>query len=190
MIKALHRDLEEKGYNVLLTREPGGTLFSEKVRSLLLVEGKGISATTELLLILAARNDHVEKVISPELARGMIVLCDRFIDSTIVYQGFAAGLDPDEVEKLACHIVPLIPDCTFLLDLPLHESIKRRDGRQEFPDTMEQKELSFHEQVRFGFLAIAKKYPQRIHVLDASESVEQIFEKARVSVLNMIREKA
>jgi dTMP kinase len=190
LIQALFEELRRGGYDVLLTREPGGTPFAEKVRSLILVEGKEVSSKTELLLILAARNDHLEKVIFPSLERGTVVLCDRFVDSTVVYQGFAAGHDAEEVEALANEIIPHTPDCTFLLDLPLHESIKRRGERKGVvDDKMELKDSSFHEQVRVGFLAVAKKHPERIHILDARESVDTLFQKAMDIVLKKIREK-
>jgi len=197
LIKALFKELQKLGYDVLLTREPGGTSFAEKVRSLILVEGREVSAKTELLLILAGRNDHVEKVILPALERGAIVLCDRFVDSTVVYQGFAAGQDANEVEGLASEIIPHIPDCTFLLDLPLHESLKRRGRRQEeseyqkqdkLDDKMERKDTSFHERVRLGFLAVANNHPERIHVLDAREPVEILLQQALESILKKIRD--
>jgi len=190
LIVALFHELQRQGFDALVTREPGGTPFAEKVRHLVLVEGKEVSSKTELLLVLAGRNDHVEKVIMPALERGAIVLCDRFLDSTIVYQGYAVGHDMDEVEKLARQVVPLIPDCTFLLDISTDESMKRRSGRkEENPDKMERKDRVFHDQVRLGFLSLAERYPKRIVVLDAHESLENLFQKAFTHVMKVMREK-
>lgn len=179
LIKTLFETLQQQGHEVLVTREPGGTLCAEHIRTLILEEGKEISSKTELLLVLAARNDHVEKVIQPALERGAIVLCDRFIDSTVVYQGYAAGQNMQEVELLARTVVPLLPDCTLLLDIPVSEGVKRREKRKQVAiDKMEKRDLVFHEQVRSGFLALAKSHHERIVVLDARESVEMLFQKA------------
>lgn len=190
LITALFHELRKRGLDVLVTREPGGTTFAEKVRTLILVEGKEISPKTELLLFLAGRNDHVEKVILPALERGTIVLCDRFVDSTVVYQGYAAGHEAAEVERMARQVIPLSPDCTFLLDISIDEGVKRRQGRREESlDTMEQRDLAFHDRVRLGFLSLAEKYPERICVLDAHESVEDLFQKALAHVLKRMQEK-
>ena len=178
LMYTLSEALQKAGHDVVVTREPGGTAFSEKVRSLLLIEGNEISAKTELLLVLAARNEHMEKVILPALQKGCVVLCDRFVDSTVVYQGYAAGHDPAAVEAMANEIIPRLPDCTFLLDLPVEESVQRRKGRDAVIDKMEQKDCAFHEEVRRGFLAVAKAHPERICILDARETVSALCQKA------------
>lgn len=177
LAKAVLNELQRRGYEVLLTREPGGTELAEAIRKLFLSDTYPHSPRTELLLVLAARNDHVEKVIQPALDRGAIVLCDRFIDSTVVYQGYATVQNIDEIESLALQAVPLLPDQTFLLDIPLQESVVRRKRRaSEALDKIEKQKEEFHERVRQGFLEHAKKYPKRIVSLDSMKSVSELFD--------------
>lgn len=163
------------------TREPGGTPFAEQARSVLLSFSKSypMSPLTEVLLLLAARSDHVEKTIAPALQEGKCVICDRFIDSTMAYQAYGRGGDYASLWRLCLEAVPLIPNLTFYLDLPLNEAFSRLTRRQQDKrDRMESEQESFHERVRNGFLDLSKRYPQRIVVLDASQSEELVAQKA------------
>lgn len=167
--------MTERNQAHLVTREPGGTPLGERLRDTVLDTGTGgISAKTELLLFLAARLEHMEKVIFPHLANGCVVLCDRFIDSTVAYQGYGRKLNPAEVWSLALEIVPVLPDVTFYLDVPTEVGFKRIAHRQEGIDRLEREAFSFHERVREGFLSLARAYPDRITVLDASRSKEVV----------------
>ena len=159
------------------TREPGGTPVAEELRSLLLHahKGNGMLPLTELLIILAARLEHVEKVISPALDDGSTVLCDRFVDSTMAYQAYARGYPSDRVWDLAIDIVPLLPDLTFYLDVSPEISLSRVKQRSGGAlDRLEAEDLHFHERVREGFLTMARRCADRIVILDASTSEEAL----------------
>jgi dTMP kinase len=163
--------LERAGRRVLVTREPGGTPLGAELRTLLLHETFSLSPRAELFLLLADRAEHVERTIRPALARGEIVLCDRFSDSTLAYQAYGRELPLDEVaatETIARG--GLTPDLTFLLDCPTEVGLGRTHARRgaASADRFESEEVAFHERVRAGFLALARAEAGRIHRLDAS----------------------
>ena len=169
----------DRGREVKCTREPGGTPIAESIRELLLSNsiGEKMTAEAELLLFSAARAQHVAHVIQPVLARNGVVLCDRFYDSTTAYQGYGRGMDMGFLEKLnAFCTAGRAPDITFLLDLPLEESRRRLALRrgENGADRMEGEGNAFHELVRQGFLDIARKHPGRVHVIDASRTVQEV----------------
>jgi len=161
----LTKRLEALGRRVVRLREPGGTQLGEDLRKLLLHRSTRMSAEAELLLFLAARAELVRRVIRPALAEGTVVLCDRFSDSTLAYQGFGRGLDLDLIRRLDAFATDdLAPDLTVLLDLPV------ADGRRRAPpdeDAIQQEDDAFHDRVRQGYLALAKAEPERWLVLDA-----------------------
>ncbi len=171
--------LRKCGREVLCTREPGGTPMAESIRTLLLSrqEGETVTPEAELLLFGAARAQHVANLIAPFVAKGGIVLCDRFYDSTTAYQGYARGLDLAFIQQLnefCCGECK--PDITFLFELPLKESRRRlaaRKGEAE-PDRLEEEDNAFHQAVHDGFLKIAELNPERIHVIDAMKSRDEI----------------
>jgi dTMP kinase len=159
------------------TREPGGTLVAEELRALLLHahKGNGMLPLTELLIILAARLEHVEKVIFPALDNGSTVLCDRFVDSTMAYQAYGRGYPAERVWDLSIDIVPLLPDLTFYLDVSPEIALPRVERRQQgVRDRLEAEDVHFHERVREGFLTMARQCQDRIVVLDASMSEEAL----------------
>ncbi len=173
--RLLAEHLEKAGIPALRTREPGGTEGAEQIRNLLVRGNTDWEKTTELLLHFAARVEHVEKVIKPALAVGNTVICDRFIDSTLAYQGYGHGLGVDiihMVQHLA--IGTFQPDLTFILDLPPDTGIARANSRHGMDNRYEQMGLAFHRRVREGFLTIARNNPGRCHVLDATRQVEEI----------------
>lgn len=176
--------LQDKGYEVVKTREPGGTKLSEAIRSLVLDPASSVTIgkRAELLLFLAARAQHLEEVILPALRSGKVVVCERFHDSTIAYQGNAHHLGMAHVETLCQHAFEhLEPDCTFFLDLLPEEGIKRITSQRKAPlDKMEQTDIHFHHEVRQGFLHLADQYPKRIVILDALQSPEKVFKDALV----------
>ncbi len=187
LVTSLVKALSAEGFSITSTREPGGTVLGNKIRQLLLEQEKGsISDRAELLLFLASRAQHVDKLILPALNDGHTVLCDRFSDSTIAYQGFARGLGEKEIANL-CHYATggLTPDITFLLDIDPVIGFKRLKNAKERAgavDRIESEALTFHNKVREGFLSIAKNSPERVRIIDASESPEVIFDE----VLKMI----
>lgn len=162
-IALLKAALERDGRRVCVTREPGGDAVAEGVRQLLL--SQEMSPRAELLLFLASRAQNVERVIKPELEQGAVVLCDRFIDSSVAYQGVARGLGRDTVAELNEFATGgLLPDITFLLDLDPQTGLMRQTDRNR----MEEESLAFHLRVRQGYLQEAERSPNRFCVLDAS----------------------
>lgn len=174
-IKLLDEYLRKNGYGTLLTREPGGTEIGDKIRRILLDSAnKKMHPITELLLYGASRSQHIEELIRPALADGKIVLCDRYSDSTTAYQGAARRLDLkklDEMDKIATS--SLKPDLTIVIDITAKEGLGRAT-RRGIPDRLEQENLDFHERVREGYLAIAKKEPDRVLVVDGSKDIETV----------------
>jgi len=175
--------LERAGVETLLTREPGGTKLSEEIRDMLLDASRGpIDARTELLLYVASRAQLVERVIRPALARGVTVLCDRFMDASVAYQGWARGLGEELVDELNAFAVgECVPDRTFLLDLPVEAGFSRGPERRESDgvrtkDRLELEERSFHERVREGYLRLAGRNPGRVVVVDATAPLQAVLE--------------
>ncbi len=179
VIAALAARLAERGCTVETTREPGGPPLAERIRELLLApEGGGMLPVTELLLMFAARAENLARVIRPALARGAVVLSDRFTDASHVYQGAARGLGDAPVEWLASFVHDDIePDLTLLLDVPVAVAHQRRVARGA-GDRMERENGDFHEKVRAAYLARAKAYPSRIRVIDAARPAAEVIEEA------------
>lgn len=176
LIRHLAEQMEKRGSAFLITREPGGSPLGEKVRALLLESQDCIDARSELLLFLAARAEHVTRVIEPALARGEIVLCDRFTHSTLAYQGYGRGLNLEELQGLCSFAAHgLKPDLTLYLDVPVAIGKKRREQRSA-ADRMEREEITFHEKVRAGFLDMAKG--GEMYVIDARAQAEEVAQKA------------
>jgi dTMP kinase len=170
-IVMLRDALAADGRRVLALREPGGEPVAEAIREVLLFATAPVTDSAELLLFLAARAQLVEHVIRPALAEGQIVLCDRYSDSTVVYQGHARGQDVETVRQLNAFATRgLTPDLTLLLDIPPEEGLARQGERNR----MEQEPLDFHRRVRDGYLTEARRDPARITVIDASQSLEDV----------------
>ncbi len=167
--------LQQQGAQVLVTREPGGTPAGEAIRAILLAPDMVLGEQAELLLYLAARAEHVRTVVRPALAAGQIVLCDRFCDSTLVYQSMVRGLPLATVQAANDFATGgLAPDLTFLFDAdPL--LLQARLGKRGGADRMEKEGLAFQQAVRQGFLTLAAHCPARIVTLDASRSEEEVF---------------
>ena len=179
----LARALTEKGHTVLKTREPGGSPLSECLRELILNPAApfAISDKAELLLFLAARAQHLEERILPALHRGEIVICERFNDSSIAYQGCARHLGMKYVQSL-CKLVAQEPDRTLFLDLNPEEGMKRIKDKKKL-DRLEQEEIQFHQEVRQGFLHLADAHPERIVVLDASLPTSELVQLAQKALM-------
>jgi dTMP kinase len=180
-IRALENYLRQAGRSCLTTCEPGGTGLGVLIRKLLLEVGEyQIASGTELFLYLADRAQHVSEIILPALSAGKIVLCDRFTDSTLAYQGYGRGLDLQQLRQLnSIASAEAQPDLTFLLDCPVECGLARTARRSsEQPsgreDRFEREEIEFHERVRAGFLEMARAEPERFRVIDASRSIESI----------------
>jgi dTMP kinase len=184
LISSLYNYLsEEKKRFVVKSFEPGATSFGKEIRNMLLHrEDLILSPRSELFLFLADRAHHVDVLIQPALDSGLIVICDRFIDSSIAYQGYARGvIDLDKLEQMCLFATNgLIPDLTFYLDLDPKISMKRIKGEK---DRLEKEEIEFHENVRAGYLELAKMHKHRIYQIDASKTKEEVFQEAK-TILN------
>ena len=169
---ALAELLQAQGRSVIRTREPGGTPAAEAIRGILLDPAfAGLDDRAEALLFAAARGDHAQRVIRPALRRGDIVVCDRFMDSSMAYQGIARGLGPDVVANLSLWATDgLVPDLTVVLDIDPQVGL----GRVSSPDRLESEPLEWHRRVREGFVEIARRDPRRYLVLDAGRPPEDL----------------
>lgn len=167
--------LREQGVSVVLSREPGGTPLAERIRELLLEPGEeAMSADTELLLMFAARAQHIDQVIAPALAKGAVVLCDRFTDATYAYQGGGRGLPMARIATLEQFVqASLRPDLTLVFDLPVEVGLSRAAARGRL-DRFEQEGRNFFEAVRQTYLDRAAEQPQRYRVLDASQPLDAV----------------
>lgn len=192
-LKALLAYLRSAGRDVSETRDPGGTPIGRRIRALLLdPENAGLAPAAELFLYEASRTQLVHEVIRPALARGRIVLCDRFTDSTVAYQGYGRGLDLALIARLnALATEGLHPDLTFFLDLDpaagLLRAAQRVADRQERRDRIEEEVLAFHQRVRSGYRAIAAAEPERVVVLDAARDTAEIEGRIRQRAEALLR---
>ncbi|MFT4256854.1 MAG: dTMP kinase [Pseudoxanthomonas sp.] len=174
-LAAIRELLQSRGLDVVVTREPGGTPLAERIRELLLsARDETVAADTELLLLFAARAQHVREVIRPALRRGAWVLSDRFTDSSYAYQVAGRGLDEAFVAELERRVVGLRPALTLLLDLDVREGRARAAGRDLWPDRIESEHDDFFERVREGFRKRAAADPQRFRVIDAAQTPVQV----------------
>lgn len=180
--------LDRRAIHVTLTREPGGTALAERVRQVVLERGEErLSPVTETLLMFAARGIHVDNLIRPALARGDWVVCDRFTDATLAYQGGGRGIDPAWIAALASLVqAGLRPDCTLLLDLPVPQGLERARSRHAgATDRFEAEAQAFFERVRAAYLELASREPKRIRVIDASVPLEAV-ERQVAAVLEQL----
>lgn len=177
--------LKKQGYDVLVTREPGGTVVSDQIRDVLMnLKNVSIVPRTEILLFLAARAQHVEGLIRPALKAGKLVLCDRFGDSTLAYQGYGHQTDLDNLRYLLNYATGgLTPDLTLLLDIPVEVGLERKRKNDSEWNRLDAYEEAFHKRVRKGYLELAKLEPNRWQVIDASKDKEQVQEAMRQAVM-------
>ena len=186
--KLLREYLEGKGRKVSLTREPGWGAMGKLIRHLILEEKElDIHPLTELYLFCADRVQHVKDYITPRLENGEVVICDRYFDSTIVYQGYGRQLDLYTVKKLAeASTLDVIPDITFLLNLPVKEGLKRLDLRDQTTNRMDEEPLEFHELIRQGYISEANLNSNRIKIVNASHDTEAVQNQIRSLIDNIL----
>ena len=179
LIRKIYDHFIAQGQDVVLTREPGGTPMAEQIRALLLSVNheEKMCNDTELLLMYAARAQHLSQVILPALEAGKTVLCDRFTDASFAYQCAGRGLSEDKLLLLNANFVSRMPDFTFWLDAPIEIGMNRARARGEL-DRFEQEKVTFFEKVRAGYETLSIRHPERVKRLDASQSPEQVFEQA------------
>lgn len=183
--------LRDRGYDVVESREPGGTQLAEGVRKLVLDASLPLTTDTQTLLYLAARSEHVDKLLRPSLAAGKIVICDRFSDSTLVYQGLAQGKSLTELDRLrqlnAFATGSLVPDLTLIFDASPEKLLARR-AQRGVNDRYEQQGLEFQKRLREGFLQLAKYEPQRIQLIDADASVDEVSKAVLAAIGSLLDE--
>ncbi|MBC05607.1 dTMP kinase [Thalassospira sp.] len=191
-IRRLEKWFRDQGKDVVVTREPGGSPGAEEIRNLLLTGDPGRwDAVTEALLMFASRRDHVERTIRPALDCGKVVLCDRFADSSVAYQGYGHGLGADYIRNLwKLAIGDFKPDLTLIFDLPIELGLERAGARfanvSAAEDRFERMGLEFHQRLRDGFREIASNETERCSVIDASGDVEAVSERVIAAVQNRI----
>ncbi len=179
LIRRIYEYLEQQNKDVVLTREPGGTPMAEQIRSLLLSVNheEKMCNDTELLLMYAARAQHLDLVVIPALNAGKTVLCDRFTDASFAYQCAGRGLSQEKLVLLNENFVTRMPDFTFWLDAPIEIGMTRARERGAL-DRFEQEKVTFFEKVRAGYATLAERHPERIKRLDAAQTADQVFEQA------------
>ena len=185
LIHAVAQALQQRGIRVKQTREPGGSPFAETLRGLLLDPTVTMSDDSELLLMFAARADHVATVILPALQQGTWVLCDRFVDSTVAYQGFGRHHGESgelaKIQRLVQDFVPTLPNTSIWLDLPVMEGMQRAKNRGKL-DRFEQQHIEFFERVCQGFAYQAERQPQRLKRIDAHGDVAEVLERVMAAI--------
>jgi len=184
LLRNLQKYYLKKDLEVLFTKEPGGTDLGKDIRDILLNPASLISPEAELLLLMADRIEHVKTRINPNLKKNKIIFCDRYIDSTIAYQGKGRNLSEDKIKELINILNLPIPDLTILLDLPVEDGLSRANKRNEL-DRFEKEDINFHKSIRKSYLDLQKKEPKRIFLFDSSISENKLFE----NVLNLIEKK-
>lgn len=191
-IQMLSNHLEETGVEHVLTREPGGTPIGDQIRHLVLHPGNAtMTATCELLLYTAARAQHIENVIGPNLAEGRMVLCDRFKDATLAYQGYGRGLSLELIQHLhARDGLTLVPDLTLLFDIEVDTALERarhRDANRNIEESrFEQEDFAFHDKVRTGYLDLARRESQRFVVIDARGTTDEVHQRVLDSMKRVL----
>jgi len=179
--------IESLGFSVVKTREPGGTKIGDQIREVLVrMDNEELHPRTEILLFLAARAQLVEELIKPSLAEGKVILCDRFGDSTLAYQGYGHGLDLDKLRTMLQFATDgLKPDLTILLDVDIMTGLKRKKAKEEW-NRLDAYETSFHERVRNGYHQLAQEEPKRWRTVDASQPAEIVQSQLRTLVRNAL----
>ena len=183
-LNLIEQQVRQRGHALLVTREPGGTALGEDLRALLLGHRHaGMADDTELLLMFAARAEHLQARILPALSAGSWVLCDRFTDATYAYQGYGRGIDLGRIAILEQWVQgERRPDLTLLMDLPVEIGLERA-GKRSTPDRFESEAFAFFERVRNGYLSLAKAQPDRFRIIDAAQSLQQVSDQV-VSALD------
>jgi dTMP kinase len=187
-VDLLHTYLRDKGHAAIKTREPGGTALGEALREVLLRKDLQVAPLSELLLVMAARAQHMDEVISPALAEGKIVLCDRFVDATYAYQGYGRSIDLGIIETFNRLVTKGVrPNLTILMDCDAALALKRKRDANQHMDRFEQEGISFHESIRKAYLTLAKEERKRFFVVNASLNPEKTHQTVRQRVEDLLK---
>lgn len=188
LIEKLYQELISLNYNVIKTREPGGSKIAEEIRNVILnVDNVNMDYRTEALLYAASRRQHLAEVIIPALNKGCIVICDRYIDSSLAYQGYARGLGIKEVLNVNQYATDgIMPDITFYIDVTPKVGLGRIKNSSRVPDRLDLEKQEFHEQVRKGYFEVAKLFPERIKIINGDRCPEAIYQEIIALILNVL----
>lgn len=189
LIEMLMKDLKDAGFDAIKTREPGGSKISEQIRSVILnVENTEMTYMTEALLYAASRSQHLEEVIKPALESGKVVICDRYIDSSLAYQGVARDLGIEKVYKINDYAIGgFYPDLTIYIDVDPRIGLGRIVTNHRDMDRLDLEKISFHDKVRQGYLEVSKMFSDRIKVVDGNDTIENIYKKIKEIVFESIK---
>jgi dTMP kinase len=186
-IALLHAYLEKKGFNVIKTREPGGTTFGETLRKVFLHENMEVYPLSELLVFMAMRAQHVEELIQPALKEGKVVLCDRFVDASYAYQGYGRGIDLGIIETLNRLVTKGVrPNLTVLLDCAVDAGLRRKAESADM-DRFEKEEVAFHKKIKKAYEKMSKADPKRFFVIDSSLDIDTIHKTIRKKVAALLK---
>ena len=189
VIKAVIEKLENDGYIIVRTREPGGSVIAEKIRNIILdVENTGMEYVTESLLYAACRSQHLHDIVIPSLEAGKVVICDRFVDSSYVYQGIARGVGFEKVKEINELVVgDNMPDLTIYIDATPEICLARRNSRDEAQNRLDLESLEFHHKVRNGYKQICEMYKDRIVTIDGDQPLEKVIEDTYLVLSNFLK---
>lgn len=181
ILKKLCTEFEEKNIKYFATREPGGSKISEQIRNVILnVENTKMDYMTEALLYAASRRQHLEEIVKPALNDGAIVICDRYLDSSLAYQGYARGLGIDEVYAINMYATSgFLPELTIYIDIPVEVGLERIASNNRDVNRLDLEKVSFHSKVREGYLEIAKKYKDRIVTIDGVGTPDEVYKRVK-----------
>jgi len=187
LIEMLTNELNQLGYNILKTREPGGSKIAEEIRNVILnVDNVDMDYKTEALLLAASRRQHLTEVIIPALNAGKIVICDRYVDSSLAYQGYARGLGIKEVYEINNYAIEgILPELTIYIDIDPIIGLNRIKGRDKV-DRLDLEEISFHTKVKEGYLELAKMFKERFKVINGNRTPEEIYEDIKKEILKIL----
>ena len=186
IIKLICEEFEKKGIPYLSTREPGGSKISEQIRNVILnVDNTKMDYMTEALLYAASRRQHLEEIVKPALNNDKVVICDRYLDSSLAYQGYARGLGIEEVYNINMYATSgFLPDLTIYIDIPVEVGLERIKDNNRDVNRLDLEKVAFHNKVREGYLEIAKMYPERIKVVDGNATLEEVFKRVKKVLFN------
>ena len=188
VIKRLVEELENMGLDILVSREPGGSKISEEIRNVILnVENKEMDYMTEALLYAASRRQHLKEIVWPAIENGKVVICDRYLDSSLVYQGFARGLGIEKVYDLNINATDgFLPDITVYLDVTPDVGLNRIKTNNRNVNRLDLEKKAFHEKVREGYLKLTQMFPERIILINAEGTVDEVYEQVKKAVISRL----
>ena len=188
LIELLIKDLEKRGIKTFKTREPGGSKISEEIRNIILnKENTEMDYKTEALLYASSRRQHLVEIVTPAIEKGYLVICDRYLDSSLAYQGYARGLGIDDVYNINLYATSgILPDLTILIDQDPRVGLARIKNNQRDTNRLDVEKINFHDRVRAGYLEVAKRFPDRIKTINGERPLEEVYKDVLDEVLKRL----